>query len=99
MDTDNQHSIGSSLFQSLREKLASFSPRQRISTIIAIVALMGLPITLVALNYQQNISSKASEEDKVKLYQASDQCIQSTQLVLSDQKPNAFCLQIEEISW
>lgn len=98
-NTNNTHSIGSSFLQSLREKLVSFSLRQRISTIVAIVALLGLPVTLVALNYQQNIRSKASEADTVTLYQASDNCVQSNPLVVSDQAPSSLCLQIEEIQW
>lgn len=50
-----------SLLQSFQERFSSFNPRQRVSTIITIVALVALPVTLIALKYQQNIRSKAVE--------------------------------------
>lgn len=99
ISSHNSSGTGGLFFQFLREKLASFSPRQRMLTIITIVALLGIPVTLVALQYQQNFRSKASEEDKVKLLQVTGNECASAPLVLSDQKPNSFCLQIEEINW
>lgn len=49
-----------SLFQIVRDKFFFFYPRQRVSILVTLIALLALPITLVALQYQQNIRSKAA---------------------------------------
>lgn len=100
-DLNNQNSIRTplSIFTVLRKKFSFLSQRQRISTVVAIAILVGLPMTLVAINYQQNIKSKASEAENIKLFQTSDNCTQSTSLALANELPSSFCLQIEELQW